>query len=75
MYLTDGDMLRLLASNGPTPDAVENVNALPINLESMSGHAVLERRTIHVHDLLAAGAEYPLSYQFAERLGHRSTWS
>ena len=72
MYLTDGDMLRLLASKGSTPDPVANVNALPINLDSMSGRAVLERRTIQVPDLLAAGAEYPLSHQFAERLGHRT---
>ena len=63
MYLTDGDTLRLLASKGPTPDPVRNVDALPINRESLSGRAVLERKTIQVPDLLAAGAEYPLSHE------------
>ena len=72
MYLTDGDMLRLLASKGPTPDPVHNVDALPINRESLSGRAVLEQKTIQVPDLLAAGAEYPLSHDIAERLGHRT---
>ena len=59
MYLTDGDVLRLLASKGPTPDPVHNVDALPISRESLSGRAVLEQKTIQVPDLLAAGAEYP----------------
>ena len=72
MYLTDGDTLRLLASKGPTPDLVRNVDALPINRESLSGRAVLEQRTIQVPDLLAAGADYPLSHDIAERLGHRT---
>ena len=72
MYLTDGDTLRLLASKGPTPDPVRNVDVLPINRESLSGRAVLEQRTIQVPDLLAAGADYPLSHDIAERLGHRT---
>ena len=72
MYLTDGDTLRLLASKGPTPDLVRNVEALPINRDSLSGRAVLEQRTIQVPDLLAAGADYPLSHDIAERFGHRT---
>jgi signal transduction histidine kinase len=72
MYLTDGETLRLLASKGSTPDLVQNVEALPINRESLSGRAVLEERTIQVPDLLAAGADYPLSHDIAERLGHRT---
>jgi len=72
MYLIDGDMLRLLASKGPTPDPVHNVDALPISRESLSGRAVLERSTIQVPDLIAAGAEYPLSHEIAERFGHRT---
>ena len=72
MYLTEGDTLRLLASKGPTPDPVDNVEALPISRESLSGRAVLEQKTIQVPDLLAAGAEYPLSHDIAERLGHRT---
>jgi signal transduction histidine kinase len=72
MYLIDGQMLRLLASKGATPDPVQNVEALPINRESLSGRAVLEQRTIQVPDILAEGSEYPLSHDIAARLGHRT---
>ena len=72
MYLIDGDKLRLLASKGPTPDPVGNVEVLPIDPNSLSGRAVLESRTIHVPDLLAARADFPVSHEIAERLGHRS---
>jgi signal transduction histidine kinase/HAMP domain-containing protein/predicted transcriptional regulator with HTH domain len=72
MYLTDGDMLRHLASRGPSPDPVIMVDALPINRDSVSGRALLERRTIEVHDMLAEGAEYPLGYELAQRYGHRT---
>jgi len=72
MYLIDGQMLRLLASKGATPDPVQNVEAVPINRESLSGRAVLEQRTIQVPDLLAEGADYPLSHDIAARLGHRT---
>ncbi|HWZ70258.1 MAG TPA: GAF domain-containing protein [Casimicrobiaceae bacterium] len=72
MYLTDGDMLRHLASRGPSPDPVIMVDALPINRDSVSGRALLERRTIEVDDMLAEEAEYPLSYELAQRYGHRT---
>src|SRR6202030_166511 len=48
MYLTDGDTLRHLASKGPSPDSVSHVDSLPINRDSISGRALLERRTIEV---------------------------
>jgi signal transduction histidine kinase len=51
---------------------VQNVDALPVSRESLSGRAVLEQQTIQVPDLLAAGAEYPLSREIAERFGHRT---
>ena len=72
MYLIDGDALRHLASKGPSPDPVTHVDALPINRDTMTGRAVLERRTIHVADLLAQGDEYPLSRELATRHGHRT---
>jgi signal transduction histidine kinase len=72
MYLTDGDMLRHLASKGPSPDPVSSIDTLPINRDSISGRALLERKTIEVGDMLAEGAEYPLSLEIAERFGHRT---
>jgi signal transduction histidine kinase/HAMP domain-containing protein len=72
MYLTEGDMLRHLASKGPSPDPVGHVDALPINRDSISGRALLEHKTIQVDDMLAEGAEYPLSFEIAQRYGHRT---
>jgi signal transduction histidine kinase/HAMP domain-containing protein/predicted transcriptional regulator with HTH domain len=72
MYLIDDGMLRHLASKGPSPDPVEMVDALPISRDSVSGRALIERKSIQVRDMLAEGAEYPLSYELAQRLGHRT---
>ncbi|TMH08836.1 MAG: GAF domain-containing protein [Betaproteobacteria bacterium] len=72
MYLTDGDTLRHLASKGPSPDPVSHVDSLPINRDSISGRALLERRTIEVNDMLAEATEYPLSAEIAQRYGHRT---
>jgi len=72
MYLTDGNVLRHLASKGPSPDPVGSVEALPINRDSISGRALLEGKTIQVGDMQAEGADYPLSHEIAQRLGHRT---
>jgi len=72
MYLTDGDTLRHLASKGPSPDPVTTIDTLPINRDSVSGRALLERKTIQVRDMLAEGGEYPLSLDLARRYGHRT---
>ena len=72
IYLADGDALRHVASQGPSPDQAATVETLPINRDSMSGRALLERRTIQIPDMQAEGAEYPLSYEYSQRLGHRS---
>jgi GAF domain-containing protein len=72
MYLIDDDQLRHLASKGPSPDPVMHVDSLPISRDTVTGRAILERRTIQLPDLLAEAAEFPLSHDIAKRLGHRS---
>ncbi len=72
MYLTDGDVLRHLASKGPSPDPVSHVEVLPIDRQSLSGRALLERRAIQVSDMLAEASEYPRSQAIAQRFGHRT---
>jgi GAF domain-containing protein len=72
MYLTDGDTLRHLASKGPSPDPVSHVDTLPIDRNSISGRALLERKTIEVEDMLEMADEYPLSFEIAKRYGHRT---
>jgi signal transduction histidine kinase len=72
MYLTDGETLRHLASKGPSPDPVSSVDALPINRDSISGRALLDRETIQVRDMQAEGTEYPVSHEIAIRFAHRT---
>jgi signal transduction histidine kinase len=79
---TDGIVLRVregrlwpAAHYGPAglPLPQEIPSGQPINRDWLSGRAVVERRTVHVPDLLAAGDEYRLGRQYAERYGHRTT--
>jgi signal transduction histidine kinase len=72
IYLTDGDVLRHVTSKGPAPDEVDSIAAVPVNAETLSGRALIDRATIQVTDLLAESANYPLSYGIARRLGHRT---
>jgi signal transduction histidine kinase len=72
MYLIDGESLNHLASKGLSAGPVSHVDTLPIDRNSLTGRAVLERRMIHLPDLLAEESEYPLSYELAKRLGHRT---
>ena len=72
MYLTEGNVLRHLASKGPSPDPVTHIDTLPINRESITGRALLDGQTIQVRDMHAEGGEFPASYEIARRIGHHS---
>ncbi len=72
IHLADRDQLHHVASQGSSTSQIANVDALPINRDSMSGRALLERKTIHVSDMMVEGGEYPLSHEFALRFGHRT---
>ena len=54
----DGDMLRIAAHFGPVPVVIE---AHPMTRTTVGGRAALERRTVHVEDIVSAAsrAEYP----------------
>src|SRR5262244_446157 len=51
----DGDILRLAVSYGPLPTS----QIRPINRQLVSGRAVIDRQTIHVHDITVAEDEFP----------------
>src|SRR5262249_9195245 len=55
IHLADGDTLRLAAQLGPIP----SLEARPIIPTRHIGRTVLERRTIHVHDMRTALDEFP----------------
>jgi GAF domain-containing protein/HAMP domain-containing protein len=72
MYLTEGNMLRHLASKGPGAEPVMHVETFPVNRDSISGRAILDQKTMRIRDMLAEAHEYPLSAEIAHDLGHRS---
>ena len=53
----EADVLRLVASYGPLPTS----QTRPINRQLVSGRAVIDRQTIHVHDIAVAEDEFPVT--------------
>jgi signal transduction histidine kinase/HAMP domain-containing protein len=72
IHLTDGNVLRHVASKGESPEEADATALLPVSGDSISGRAVLERRTIHVHDVLAEASEYPVGAEISRRIGNRT---
>jgi signal transduction histidine kinase/HAMP domain-containing protein len=72
VYLTDGPVLRHLASKGPSPDPVGHIDTVAINRESLAACALLDGKAIHVRDMLAEEGTYPESFAIAKRLGHHT---
>ena len=60
------NLYRIVAHWGPVPLPSDNVNnGIPLNRDSVTGRAMVDRKTIHLHDLLAEPAdEYPLSKEY-----------
>jgi two-component system, NtrC family, sensor kinase len=56
IYRQDGDVYRIAASCGHSPEFIEEIaKRYPIRKDrtSATGRAVLERRVVHIHDILA----------------------
>jgi GAF domain-containing protein len=69
----EGKVLRQIASYGGIPTTSHPSGGNPVNRDTVSGRAVCDRRTIHVHDLASEDREYPLGSKHAKRDGHRTT--
>src|SRR5204863_5631681 len=70
VLLEDGDSLRNSAHHGPIPLAMER---WPITRKWVAGRAFLDRKSVHVHDMLSAeGDEFPDTRERARRTGSRT---
>jgi GAF domain-containing protein len=68
----NGDVLRVEASYGPIPTIGRGSDIL-ISRTTVHGRAIIDRQTIHVHDLAAEiETEFPESKLFQQRLGTRT---
>ena len=73
IFRLGGDILRQAAAYGGIPTTSHPTEGLPVNRGRVTGRAVVERRTIHIHDLAAEDIEFPEGSQDARRDGHRTT--
>jgi len=73
IYRVEGEFLHWVASHGPIPP---NTEERLISRGWVTGRAVVDRRTIHVHDLAAeSDTEYPVGKAAQRQTGHRTTLS
>jgi two-component system, NtrC family, sensor kinase len=70
VVLRQGDDLAFSAHHGPIPIGLDR---WPLNRNWTAGRAVLDRTTVHVHDLQGPeGEAYPDGRDFSIRMGHRT---
>jgi GAF domain-containing protein/DNA-binding response OmpR family regulator len=72
VLLREGESLVFGAHHGPIP--VDFVK-WPVTRAWTAGRVVVDRKPVHVHDLTAAGAEFPEGHAMALRMGHRTILS
>jgi two-component system, NtrC family, sensor kinase len=72
IFRLDSDRLRLAAHYGTIGADRVGEFSLGLGPETVGGRAVIERRTIHVTDILAAGDEFPESLRLAHRNPRRT---
>ena len=73
IFRLDGDVLHQVASYGGIPTTSHPSEGLRTSRDTVSGRAICDRRTIHVHDLAAESSEYPVGSRHAKQDGHRTT--
>jgi GAF domain-containing protein/anti-sigma regulatory factor (Ser/Thr protein kinase) len=69
IFRREGDALRLVAHHG---SIVHLGQEMPLERSAPSGRAVLERRSIHVHDLAAEADEFPGTIALQRASGTRT---
>jgi serine phosphatase RsbU (regulator of sigma subunit) len=70
----EGDELRLVAKYGP--HRIWPIGfTIRLNRNWVVGRAVVDRTSVHVHDLEAAEAEFPQGAAYAKQYGHRTVFA
>jgi signal transduction histidine kinase len=71
IHRLENDVLRVSARYGSVP--ITSGQELPVNRDSVAGRAVVDRQTIHIHDIAAVDtSEMPLSRALAKQNGGRT---
>ncbi len=70
----EGNTLRVVAHYGPVPTAGTETEGFEFTRGSLSGRSIIDRETIHVHDLsVESEEEFPVGVRLARQAGHRTT--
>src|SRR5262249_56400470 len=79
IWATAQGILRMAAAVGPfSEEMIRRAGSLeavqfPISRDTVSGRSVVDRRSLHVHDLAAEPEdEYPIGHELQRRFGHRT---
>src|SRR6266851_5529514 len=73
MLLVDGGDLRIAGGVGPLYESIPPDFTIRLTRDSVATRAVVDRATIHIHDLVAEpDKEYPVGRALAQRFGHRT---
>ena len=72
IFRVDGNFLRFAAHFGPIPMAGAVGAGRVLDRGTPPGRAVVDRQTIHIHDLRAAGAEFPEAKALGIAMGVRT---
>jgi signal transduction histidine kinase/HAMP domain-containing protein len=72
IYRVEGDLVRKVASHGSIPVALPVGETRPIRRGSAIGRAILDRQTIHIHDIRAEREEYYTDVRHAVELDIRT---
>jgi PAS domain S-box-containing protein len=72
ILLRQGDLMRYAAHHGEIPTQQDIGGSRPITRGMVAGRAILEARQLHIHDLQAAGDEYPEGSEIARKMGYRT---
>jgi GAF domain-containing protein len=73
IFRVEGDRMRRMAYYGRAPTALKRGEARPVTRGTLSGRAILERRTVQVRDLKARiGTEFPELRTTVEKDGVRT---
>jgi GAF domain-containing protein len=73
VFLAEGAVLRLVAGFGDVPLSMVVGDSVPLDRSTASAHAVVDRCTVHVEDMLGEPArKYGLGREAAEKAGWRT---
>jgi GAF domain-containing protein/anti-sigma regulatory factor (Ser/Thr protein kinase) len=68
IWRPDGDRLLLAAHHGP----ITQIESVPLVRGTVLGRSILDKRTVHIADLQTQADEFPITGEYARRLGFRT---